>query len=192
MLDEKSFPSLSLERNSGRIMAKNSIGQTSKDYDAQTRFLAQTFVRLVDSSIMEYNAARDAYLTYYTSKDLGGSIPVSKLLLPMLSHVENCVSNTARSIKLGDAVRTSKIINAKQLVNKLDWKTILSAKDKIIDLRNSIQHMDEEIKNGKPSGGVDISADGTFKIGDASIGIVEFNNTLAKLHEIALNVSVLF
>lgn len=182
MMSEQEFPSLELNRNIAVFMAKSSIG-TSPLYAPMTKLLASTFVRLVDSAIYEYNLTRESYFQYYNPNSLGPDIPVSKLLLPMLCHIENCISNTARAINLCNAVRTIKITDATPLVKKSDWKDIPNS-EIIRQLRNDIQHMDNELKNGNPSSGVLLDK-GKFQIGPNSIEITKFCDTLKKLHEIS-------
>lgn len=192
MLKEADFPDLSTQANnrgSGRLVAKMTISGIPQSTDNVTFLLASTFVRMVDVAIYEYQLARESYFGYYNEPNLGSSVSISERLLPAISHLENCISNTTRALKICDSLRQREPSeNCAALIKREEWRP-LEAMDKAIrDIRDSIQHADERLLEGLPAGGVFIDQQGIIKIASNSLALTDFTRTLLRLRTLSVEV----
>jgi hypothetical protein len=155
--------------------------------------LRRNFVRLVDKAIREYGNSRKLIISQIEemrrpAKDmanLGRSLP----LLDFTDHFENCINAVLRLLNQVEVIKKQPAPS--NLLQK-EVRRLLKAHEKSIrEVRNSAEHMEEDILNGEIGVGDpvmlmvdDQNADGAV-LGPWRIGFSDLAIVLRRLHQIA-------
>ena len=150
--------------------------------------LATVFIRKVDLAAYEFAVARYNWLTHGTQRESGGGVFFT---LPAAGdHLELCILSLRRAIRCLDRLRQSKDFPQ---IDRLLKKRIDHAGNDLVQIRNTIEHVDEEIAHGlemdEPNTLL-ITADGKFaSISDATIEIEAIHRCISLLQDVAVPLS---
>ena len=106
--------------------------------DYQAKALWVNYIRLVDQVVREYKAAREALQLYVNTPN--------NVMLPLfqcIGHFESCISLMKRAIVFARRMRRHR---GGPQIGKHD--VLASAGEKIINFRNAIEHLDDDILKG--------------------------------------------
>lgn len=113
-----------------------------RDYHAQA--LWKNYIRLADQLVWEYTSAREALQEFVDT-------PPNTLspLFRCIAHMETCINTMRRAILYARRMRRH------QASPQIDKLKVLSgdAGDRLIDLRNAIEHLESSILKGEISQG---------------------------------------
>jgi len=164
-------------------------GLIGSDNNLDPKFVLfrKLFVRLADKAIYEYSMAREAVIDQIKDKDGGIYI------VPIINHLENCINSLRRLFHLFDHLKKAKyspIFFDRTLRKLLDSKN-----EAIQGIRNSIEHIDNLIINGKISEGqtiaLDISEDSSkLVIGSKKISTNDLANLISHFYHIARELAI--
>jgi len=185
------YPDLAAEaekRLVGILIAREVGGGLKPVTDPTRHQMVRWFVRLVDGVLIDYQTARAAYFRYYQDEALGGELPISAALVPMLHHIENCVSNMERVREMADAIRTYNMgADAVSLVDKNDWSVAETYEPAIRSLRNAIQHTHDDLKSAVHAQGVIQHNDaGEVLLGSNRLALKDLARALRVYHRMGI------
>jgi len=148
----------------------------------KARAYRTNFVRLQDKAIREYRQAREAFLDYIADR--------GRLMrfIEFTDHMETCISATSRLSRLLDRLKSERQSPSfpKELRRFVETKS-----RSVQDVRNAVEHMDEEIRCDRVAPGKPI----TLTVNENGDGVLASNyqvsfrdlaNVLEKFNEIAL------
>lgn len=118
--------------------------------DDKARIFVQSYIRLIDKALEEYELSRtnfDVFLSDETNTSFGP-------LFRAIGHMENCLYSLARAIRFARAMA-----DHPEMAKHVPSLSVLQkpVRTRIEKIRNSIEHMDERVRNMKIKVG-DLSA----------------------------------
>ena len=189
---ECKMPDLSkLERLQEALTLRVVFTQADAKIGRKAALYRRIFIRLTDKAIVEYSEARSA-LDYQVQES---KRPVKEMqetgrIIYMFSfsdHMENCINSVRRLLRLLERINGDK--DAPTIPR--DKRRLLSSQGKkLIDLRDTFEHMDERIQRDEIGTNEAImvklcgSAD-RIEIGPHQITFLELAGIISKLHELA-------
>ncbi|MEO8343980.1 MAG: hypothetical protein ABI536_09160 [Gallionella sp.] len=118
--------------------------------DDKARMFVQSYIRLIDKTLEEYELSRtnfEVFVTDKTNRSFGS-------LFRAIGHMENCLYSLARAIRFAGAMadhpEMAKHVSSLSVLQK-------RVRTRFEKIRNSIEHMDERVRNMK------------VKVGDLSV-----------------------
>lgn len=187
-IPDTKFPDLSSkagERLTGIVLARGIVGKLTSA-DTKQLGMLRVFARVVDGVFLDYQLMRDSYYRFWEDTGLGGTTPISAALVPYLSHAENCICNVPRAIKFCDAVRRHGTRGGGSiLVEQTEWRLVEANRQKLTDLRNAVQHLDEEFMNGVATAGqLEFHVTGEVRASGERVPLTAVAATLTELHDV--------
>lgn len=157
------------------------LGGFDSVLDKNGRLYLRLLCRLVDKAFNEYLLAREYLLEELKSKD--------KLAyrLSIIDHLENCFNALNRAISVFNFSKKNSTIGSivsrdtKRKINKLN----------ISQIRNTIEHIDKDIKKGLWKKGLFLDVDDEYKkicINDNCITLVNLVYILEQYHQLVLEI----
>ncbi|MDD4923358.1 MAG: hypothetical protein PHF74_00800 [Dehalococcoidales bacterium] len=151
------------------------------DISRKATLYRTVLVRLQDKAIREYNEARKYLLADIINQ--GQHLD----FVPFTDHMENCINATARLYKLLCVVKSEK---ESPHFPKEIRKYIENNNSSIDDIRNAIEHMDEQIQldkivSGNPIAIVINENHNGIKVSNYDLGFQDLAKVLEKFNEIA-------
>lgn len=169
------------------------IGGFDKAVDKESQLYLRLLARLVDKAHSEYSIAREYIIEEIKTND--------RLMwrIEIANHLENCVSAISRASKvvsqLSGGVRQN---NRYKLKKDLDICKFISDQTKqkvasvsVSDLRNRVEHIDEDIYLNTFKGKVFLDVSDDYKrviISDKSISMGDLVKMVTNYHELVLGV----
>jgi hypothetical protein len=173
----------------GPLLIQFLIGEPGLSQKA--RLYRRNFVRLVEKALREYHEARGVILAQIAEanrpakemKKHGRQI----FMVQFTDHIETCINATARLFKLLERIKSEREAPAfpKDLRRLVETKS-----EPITNVRDAVEHIDEQIQNGEIAPGKPIALavtrnDDGVMIADYEIKFEELAMVLKKMHEIA-------
>jgi len=156
----------------------NVIFRKAGPTDYQARALWTNYVRLVDQVVREYNAARKELQLYVNTPN-----NVMSPLFVCTGHFESCITTMKRAIVFARRMRRHK--NGPQIGK---YEVLASSGKKIVDLRDAIEHLDEDILKGNiPQGSsilLKVNSD-SLELAGNEIFFSDLAKWIRELHKIA-------
>ena len=156
------------------------------------------FVRLTDKALYEYNMARNAVLAQIERKDIShplvtniGGTPFYPVVIA--NHLETCINATKRALDI--LKRVIRCPESPFFINRAHQKNINQYFESIKNMRNKLEHIDneilkDEIKKGQPIF-LMINEDASeVKIGDKKLNLISLAEVVSKLHKLALELAL--
>ena len=152
----------------------------------------RNFIRLIDKSLREYSEARDHLLSEVaeSKRTTEEMIKTGRHLyvIGFTDYMENCINAISRLFRLLDRIRSEK--ESPEFPRALR-RLLLTKSQSIKDIRNSVEHIDEQIQKDEISAGNPImlsynnDGDG-IAISNFNIKFQDLASVLTNMHEIAL------
>jgi hypothetical protein len=166
----------------------NWLAYGNEGLSKKTGLYRTIFVRLVDKAVHEYQEARDTLIAGVDD----WSHPVEDMvkkgkLYRLTDHLENCINAVARLLQITDRMKNE---SATVVIDRTLRKSIESHSKSVRDVRNLIEHMEEEIQKDNLGKDKPIilklndQGDGA-EIGNKHITFNDLAQTIRKLYEIA-------
>ena len=172
------MPDLSNNGNlTGRYLAASMAheGKNLTDYEKK---LLVVYIRLMDKAISEYQTARE-YLTQQIeaiSRKEYGNLSI----FGFWNYMESCIITTRRIFRIFDKIKSTRGVLKLERVNR---KLIEKASREITNIRNDVEHIDEEIRNMKYLVlSVNSTEDG-ITTGKKEVKFINLANVLSRLQE---------
>ena len=149
--------------------------------DDRARIFIQNYIRLVDKSLEEYEFARTNFQTF-VSDETNTSFGA---LFRAIGHMENCMYSLARAIRFAAAMAEHP-----EMGEHIGQLAVLSksARTAVEKIRNSVEHMDERVRNLKVRAG-DLSAlwlaEEVLELEGRTIAYSDLASWLRELHALA-------
>ena len=189
---ECKMPDLSkLERLQGALTLRVVFTQADAKIGRKAALFRRVFIRLMDKSVAEYLESRTVLNSQVQeSKRPPKEMQETGRIIYMFSfsdHVENCINSVRRLLWLLERIDCDK--DAPTIPR--DKKRLLSSQDrKLIDLRDTFEHMDERIQKDEIGANEAImvklgGSDDRIEIGPHQITFLELAGIISKLHELA-------
>lgn len=137
-----------LEKLQPTLILNLVFAQGDKDISRRTALNRRVYIRLLDKTVDEYKEARELIVAQIAE----GQRNVEEMtqngryiyMFKFVDHMENCISSLRRILRFLDILKG----NQDGLVfSRTIRKHIESLTTPIIDVRNTIEHMDERIQN---------------------------------------------
>ena len=147
--------------------------------------LLTSYVRLMDKTILEYEAARSALTEWLTTPN-----NVMSPLFRTIDHLETCVDSLHRVSVFAERLRQLKDappIDRSKLPRQ-------GERNEIRDARDAIQHADKDLvddrdlvngRTGEPSGRPLLPMDGGFEVGGHEVQWRDLAGWIEKYHDLA-------
>jgi hypothetical protein len=148
------------------------------------------FIRLVDQAACSYNMARDSLMKYANTHD---AIAWGRVI-SACTQLELCTGSAYRALVFAEAICKNRLTPA-GLRDCFPTKCRFIPKSTIEalrDLRNTVQHLEEELRCGKITEGKAIMIYPTstaVELGDARLSYQDIADCITQLHEVAAEVS---
>jgi hypothetical protein len=189
---ECKMPDLSkLERLQGALTLRVVFTQADAKIGRKAALFRRVFIRLMDKSVAEYLESRTVLNSQVQeSKRPPKEMQETGRIIYMFSfsdHMENCINSVRRLLWLLERINRDK--DAPTIPR--DKKRLLSSQDrKLIDLRDTFEHMDERIQKDEIGANEAImvklgGSDDRIEIGPHQITFLELAGIISKLHELA-------
>jgi hypothetical protein len=139
------------------------------------------FVRLLDKAIREYQQAREAFLANIAEANR------AMHFIAFTDHIETCINAVSRLFKLLDRIKSEK--ESPAFPRELR-KLVGTKSECVANVRNAVEHMDEEIRNDEIAPGkpvmlsINKNGDGVL-VSNYEIEFEELAMVLEKMNEIA-------
>ncbi|OGH12628.1 MAG: hypothetical protein A2776_00645 [Candidatus Levybacteria bacterium RIFCSPHIGHO2_01_FULL_40_10] len=165
--------------------------------DEKSRLYLRLLTRLIDKSYDEYDLARTCLIEEIKTGD--------KLALrfEIINHFENCIGAASRVSKLinltlngvsiqkkaGDKIIHKEKLDIIKLFDQLQLKTLMSKN--LSDVRNRVEHIDEDIYTDKFSKELFLDIDSKYKtisINNISIKLTELAQMIEDYHKLMLGI----
>ena len=161
-----------------------------RDISRRTALNRRLFIRLIDKAVDEYNAARELIVAQI-AEGRRSSEEMAKdgrhiYMFKFVDHMENCISSVRRIIRFLNVLKGNQDGLA---FSRTVRKQIESLTSSIVDVRDTIEHMDERIQNDI----IQTSEPVMLKISDTQDGIMiaahslkfsVLSTLIKKLHEL--------
>jgi hypothetical protein len=140
------------------------------------------FILVTDKAIFEYDAARASLQEFVETRTR------HSVYFQTTWHLENCLHSTRRALRFVDRLRGT----LGEAMSREEWRTIQSHERSIREVRDTVEHMDDKIAEGK------ITTEGYFialslsetgdaaEIGTLSITFIRLATLLRRLYALAL------
>ncbi len=158
-------------------------------FDKKTRRYVSILVRLIDKAILNYNLIVEHTVRLENRKDID-----FQDFLNLNDYAEVCISAIGRAIKIIESITVDNSTNLKDFID-LETLNAIKYNKSIIDTRNRIEHINEDIQNELLKDGenhtinindgknrLSIGKDGT------GIELSELKSVLEKYNEVIVNV----
>jgi hypothetical protein len=137
-----------LEKLQPTLILNLVFAQGDRDISRRTALNRRLFIRLLDKAVDEYNKARELIVAQI-AEGQRSSEEMTKdgrhiYMFKFVNHMENCTSSVRRILRFLD------ILKGKQdglAFSRTVRKHIESLTSSIVDVRDTIEHMDERIQN---------------------------------------------
>jgi hypothetical protein len=117
------------------------------NFSPKASLYLRNFIRLIDKSIAEYLEARNIILLEIEEKNRSAEEmqETGRFLyfISFVNHAENCINALRRALHLLSAMKSEQFSPA---IPKIPRKLIEALGDKIKDIRDTIEHLDEKIQ----------------------------------------------
>lgn len=179
-----------LEKLQPNLILNLVFAKGDRNISRRTALKRRLYIRLIDKSVDEYNEARNLIVAQI-AEGQRSSEEMSKdgrhiYMFKFIDHMENCISSVRRILRFLDILKGNQdgLIFSRTIRKHIEWLT-----SSIVDVRNTLEHMDERIQN-------DIIQENEpvmLKISDTQDGITIASHSLKfsvlsalikKLHEI--------
>jgi hypothetical protein len=155
------------------------------------------FIRLIDKALYEYSIARDA-VNAGIEEFKGKLKKIPSNLRPIIiggrplfifdfvDHMETCLNTIRRLYGLKDTIDNER--GGLEQMERLKRKFVEAHFYELTSMRGVIQHMDDDIQQGKFKGPVALTMsenDEEVEISDCSIRFTDIEGVLSRFHEIA-------
>ena len=190
--NECKMPDLSkLERLQGALMLRVVFTQADAKIGQKAALFRRVFIRLTDKAIVEYLEARSA-IDYQVqeSKRPAKEMKETGRIIYMFSfsdHMENCINSVRRLLRLLERINSDKDAPT---IPRNKRRFLSSQGKKLINLRDTFEHMDERIQLDEigPNEAIMVklgeNAD-RIEIGPHQITFLELAGIISKLYELA-------
>ena len=189
---ECKMPDLSkLERLQGALTLRVVFTQADAKVGRKAALFRRVFIRLMDKSIAEYQEARTALNSQVQeSKRPPKEMQETGRIIYMFSfsdHMENCINSVRRLLRLLEKINSDKDAPT---IPKDKKRFLFSQGKRLIDLRNTFEHMDKRIQHDEIGTNEAImvklgGSDDRVEIGPHQITFLELAGIISKLHELA-------
>ena len=182
---------LHLEKQFPTMLLNVVFLQGNKGLADKTASMRKVFVRLVDKALDEYNASFqciEEQIAHIESRANNPEAGAEIYMFKFIDHMENCISSIRRSLRYLDFLIGNQ---DGLLVDRTIRRLIDSHKTDLIDIRNSIEHLDSdihagEITNDKPVL-IKVSADeNSVGLGNVSLSFSSLSSILKNLNELSM------
>jgi len=174
----------------GPLLVQILVGEPSLSQKA--RLYRREFIRLLDKALREYHEAREAILAQIAeanrSAEEMGEDGRRIYIIAFTDHIETCINAVSRLFRLLERIKSEKESPAfpRELRRLVEIKS-----ESIADVRNAVEHMDEQIRKGEITPGKPIMLtigknDDRVVVSKYEIKFEELAVVLKKIHEIAL------
>ncbi len=137
-----------LERLQPTLILNLVFAQGDKDITRRTALNRRLYIRLLDKAVDEYKEARDLLVAQiaegHRNTDEMARNGRYIYMFKFVDHMENCISTVRRILRFLDILKGNQDGLA---FPRTIRKHIESLTTPIIDVRNTIEHMDEKIQN---------------------------------------------
>lgn len=149
--------------------------------DQTTRVLITSYIRLVDKTVLEYALARDHLAEYYAS-------PRNTIspLMRASGHMENCLNALIRAVRFAERIRRSK---TGPTVDRVAAVRLTKAGRELVDIRNSVEHMEKMLIDGKLEEGAAVAIvihDGQIELAGHTARFDDLARWVEALHALAV------
>ncbi len=149
--------------------------------DPQVRSFVNSYILACDKALRSYNAGRRHLLDYTASENR------TSLLHEGHAEFETCVTTVKRCLRLVEKMRAN---SENPDISRTQWRLLESFGREINDVRNAIEHMDEDIRTGGSAGVpavLHVSQDGTLlRIGGRELLLSRLVECLRELHTLSM------
>ena len=163
----------------------NAVFRKAGPKERLARGLWFNYVRLVDQTIWEYNAARESLQKYIDTPNNEFS---PSFLFRTSAHLETCINTIRRAIRFARRMRRHQHSPS---ISKLP--VLSDSVGKRIDgIRNAVEHLEEEILNGKIGEGEPttlIVKSDSIELANIEIFYSELADWIKELHELAVSMA---
>jgi len=188
---ECKMPDLSdLDSLTNRLIVQALIGEPG--LSQKTRLYRRNFIRLVDSALREYHEARELILAQIAELNRSPEEMTRAgriiYLFTFPDHIETCINAARRLYKLLRRIKSEK--ESPVLPRELR-RQVETAENTIIDIRDSIEHIDDLILNGEIAKGKPVMATGSenwdaLVVANYELKFEKLAIVLRAMHKIAL------
>lgn len=179
-----------LEKLQPTLILNLVFAKGDRDISRRTALNRRLFIRLLDKAVDEYNEARDLIVAQIAEGERSSEEMTKDgrhiYMFKFVDHMENCIASVRRILRFLDILKGNQDGLA---FSRTVRKHIESLTSSILDVRNTIEHMDERIQNDIIQSNEPV----ILKISDTQNGIIIAQHVLKfsvlstlikKLHEI--------
>jgi len=147
----------------------------------------KNFIRLFDKALREYHDSREAILADIEEAKGQGKGGRRLHFIAFTDHIETCINAISRLYKLLERIKSEEESPAFPRALR---KLIKTKSESIANIRNAVEHMDEQIQKGELAQGKPImltvseNGDGIL-ISEYEIKFIDLSMILRTFHEIA-------
>jgi len=184
-----------LEKLQPTLILNLVFAQGDRDISSRTSLNRRLFIRLLDKAIDEYNEARELIVAQIAEgqRSTEGMTKDGRhiYMFKFIDHIENCISSVRRILRFLDILKG----NQDGLVfSRTARKHIESLTSSIVDVRDTIEHMDKKIQNDI----IQANEPVMLKISDTQDGIMiaahslkfsVLSTLIKKLHELGQSIA---
>jgi hypothetical protein len=189
---ECKMPSLSkLELLQGALTLRVVFTQSDARIGRKIALFRRVFIRLTDKAITEYSEARRALIDQVQEQNRAPEVMQKTgriiYIFSFSDHIENCINAVRRLLRLLERLNNEKDAPT---IPKYKRRFLSSQGKKLVDLRNTFEHIDKRIQYDKigvnESIMVNLGGDADrIEIGSHQLTFLELAGIISKLHELA-------
>lgn len=160
----------------------NSIFRGAGTSDERASAFLRGFILVTDKAIFEYEAARVSLQKFLVTRNR------LSVYIETTWHLENCIHSARRALGFVQRLRGTLV----GVMDRSDWRVIQSHEQSIREVRDLVEHMEDEIVHGRIADegyliALSISDDGSeARIGTLSITFDRLAMLLRRLNHLAL------
>ncbi len=130
------------------LMLNLVFAQGDMDISRHTALNRRLFIRLLDKAVDEYNEARQLVVSQIAEGQRSSEEMIKDgrhiYMFKFVDHMENCISSVRRILRFLDILKGNQdgMTFSRTIRNQI--KSITAS---IVDVRNTLEHMDERIQN---------------------------------------------
>lgn len=129
-------PNLSgIDHNTTLVYILNSTFRGAGAHDPKASAYLRGFILVTDKAIFEYQAARAAFQQFVETRNR------TSLYIRSTAHLETCIHTTRRALRYVDRLRGT----IGNVLPRDDWRAIQTYSESVREVRDIIEHMDDEI-----------------------------------------------
>jgi len=169
------------------------IGFRGDQLTQKERLYIRVFVRLANKALTEYSVARnlvEAEINEMTRSSEEMERDGRQLyFLGIVDHMENCINATRRLFHFLDVIKSEKRHGGKLRLDRLIRRMIEAQSRDIVNIRDCIEHLDEQIQKSEKFGPIMLSFsddDESIEIADSTIRFVDLALVLKYFHKLSL------